>query len=101
MTIVGLLAETHGEALRALAAAMQCDFNGLSVAARHARACGLITNKTAKHLEKVDIAFAVARHLTEVRAASFLGTLHSELHNGLVDGEKETRAAQPWAEQWM
>jgi hypothetical protein len=69
---VELLADVHGDAFRCLCTRMDKDFVGLTVASRHARRAGLITQTMAKKLERLDSAFSVVRHLSRPKVNCFL-----------------------------
>ena len=77
--MMGILAETHNAAFRALCAKTARDVEGLSQAARVARNLGILSNSTKKRMEKLDITFAVCRHLTQPRAEKFLSELMAEI----------------------
>ena len=75
MELLGLLAETHGAAFRMLCESTGFDGDGLTIVARVARKRGFISSAMAKKCEKLDIAYAVSRHLTKPRASTFVRAL--------------------------
>ena len=96
-SLLGLIAETHGAALRALCEKADYDGNGLSQVARVARRRHLISPAMAKKLERLDATFAISRHLTVQRSRSFLGQLQAELYK--QPAETPAAPATPAASQ--
>jgi len=76
---IGLLASSHNAAFLSLCSATGFDGDGLTVVARFARRQRMISPRLAKQAEKLDIAFAVLRHLTAPRSQRFLAELEAEL----------------------
>lgn len=74
-----LLAWAHGACLRRLTGVMDMHFEGLAVAARRARRDGIIDNKRAKKLERLDIAYAVVRHASVPRMRDFVQDIEGVL----------------------
>ena len=87
---------THGECLRRLCDRIG-DYDGLAAAARAARRLGLISSTTAKRVERVDIAFAVVRHINSAKVAKFLRGLDHELHRASGVSAPRAAAQDPWA----
>jgi len=96
MDAAGLLATAHGECLRMVCDAMHADFNGLTVAARHARRDQLIDVKMLKTLTQLDIAFAYVRHITLPKDDALLTKLrHMLLDPGAIPAPAtETEASE-------
>ena len=96
-SVTGLLADLHGDCFRLLCTATGVDAPGLAVVARIAKRAGKITAATCRRLEKVDNAFAVARHLSSPKAASFQAALDAELRGegGSVPGDLLGKDLQP------
>ena len=69
----------HGDMFRLLCGALDQDFVGLTVAARHARRAGRISHQTSKKLERLDAAFAYTRHISVPKARAFLKQVSGEL----------------------
>ncbi len=80
-TVVGLLAEAHNRVMRTLASRVGGDHNGLTILARAARVRRLIDNRMAKRIERLDMVFAVVRHATPEKLASFMDQLQEMLQN--------------------
>ena len=97
LSLLGIIAETHGAALRALCEKADYDGNGLSQVARVARRRHLISPAMAKKLERLDATFAISRHLTVQRSRSFLGQLQAELYK--QPAETPAAPATPAASQ--
>ena len=74
-----LVFELHGCALRQLSDSCEMHFVGLSQAARVARRRGKLSDKLAAKLTKVDVTFAVLRHITTSSAESTIQLLVDEL----------------------
>ena len=74
---VALIADLHGTLLRRLSDQCGVHFSGLELAARVARKRGLITDRMAKKVRKVDAAFNVARHITVASCREMLEELDS------------------------
>lgn len=79
MAVVGLLAELHSACLGALEPLGSPVAGGLTAAARMARRQGRIKPSTARRLERLDVAWAWARHVTVARAAQMVTLLRDEL----------------------
>ena len=96
-SVTGLLADLHGDCFRLLCTATGVDAPGLAVVARIAKRAGKITAATCRRLEKVDNAFAVARHLSSPKTASFQAALAAELRGegGSVPGDLLGKDLQP------
>ena len=76
---VGILAETHAASLRCLCDHLGEHHQGLAIAARRARRCGILDNGLAKKLTNLDLAMAFIRHTTVPGAQGFLSTLREAL----------------------
>ena len=74
-----LLFHLHGCLLRLLSKRAGTHFQGVSQASRLMRNRGLIKNRTANKLVKLDHAFNVLRHITEVSASDLLSSLEQEI----------------------
>eukprot|EP00969_Alexandrium_andersonii_P221948 9802902-Alexandrium_andersonii.AAC.1 len=74
-----LIASVHGSAFRALSNHLDADVQGLTIAARLARKRGLLSAGLARRLERLDIAFAVSRHINKKKGKDLLGELYAEL----------------------
>ena len=103
-TATMMLAELHGSCFRRLCAALGRHHEGLAVAARHARRQRLLPGPICKKLERVDVAFALVRHLTTVKVNDFLSDLddllvHAELvvevNHTVLDDELVLEDAPP------
>ena len=100
--VAGLPASLHGKCFRLLSVALQLDCEGLAIAARKARRSKLITNKTARRLEHLDVALAVSRHITVPRGKAFVEKLKilpysffqidCEAFSGHVGAERKCRS---------
>ena len=86
--VTALIAELHGECMRTLCA--DTDFEGLTVAARHAKRCGRIQSGTAKWLEKLDVTFHVNTHISGARSRAFYARLRADLGRGAASTRSGT-----------
>ena len=75
----GLVADTHGRALRLIAEVQGEHFQGLEQAARVLGRRGACTSRLCKQLRLIGHAFQLTRHITAVSAERFLGNLAAEL----------------------
>ena len=73
------IAQLHGRCYRLLCAAMTKDPEGLSVAARWAKREGRIGHLQHTRMIKLDIAFAMGRHINSTKASRFVDELKSSL----------------------
>ena len=69
------LTMAHGSALRSLTGPIDDGIDGLTVAARQAGRQRLISGKRANHIERLDTAFAVNRHLSMQKVQAFFRDL--------------------------
>eukprot|EP00929_Paragymnodinium_shiwhaense_P092108 TRINITY_DN51997_c0_g1_i2.p1 TRINITY_DN51997_c0_g1~~TRINITY_DN51997_c0_g1_i2.p1 ORF type:complete len:386 (+),score=60.53 TRINITY_DN51997_c0_g1_i2:61-1158(+) len=77
-----ILCDLHGQVLRGIADLTNVHFQGLAQAARALRQDKAISNKSAKKLAHLDIAYNLTRHITNAYADSFLGDITKEIkHN--------------------
>ena len=88
LDVEALLASVRGRALRLLAVELGQPCEGLTIASRMARRSGLLDRATAKKAERIDIAFAVVRHLVVARCEEFLTEVQAQCARG---GTKEAR----------
>ena len=91
----GLLCELRGASFRRLCSALHAEPQGLSIAARTARRAKLIDNKLAKQLVKVDEAYAIVRHLSQVRTLRCLRELDEQLAKQ-TDTKEEAEEIAPF-----
>ena len=77
--MASLVLKLHGEMLRATSHALGVHCEGLQQAARHARRRDIITNKFARNMINLDIAFNIVRHLTDPRAQELKQELDRQL----------------------
>ena len=77
--MASLILSLHGDALRAISKVLQRHCEGLQQASRLARQRGLISNKLAKSLCQVDIAFNLVRHITEPSARNMMQEIEQQL----------------------
>ena len=77
--VVALLATLHGDCMRLLCTKELGDHIGLTVAARSAKRWGRISPGAAKLMEKLDIAYHVADHISDARCGVILDRLRGEL----------------------
>jgi len=89
MDTVAMIADAHTFALRKLTALMDEDYDGLTVAARKAKRTRRIDGAMAKKLCKLDVAYSVARHITEPKIRKFKADLLKQLHHS-TDGDTST-----------
>jgi hypothetical protein len=85
-----LIAETHGRCFRLICEATDVDCEGLTYAARVARSRKLISDKVFKMLERIDVAFAVARHANSVRSRKFAQALQKMMEEAAAAEHKVT-----------
>ena len=83
-----LVAEVHGRLVRLVASATGQHFQGLRAASSSLRRNGLITNRLARQLTRLDDAFAVIRHITSVRSDQIADELAASIQQAV------TRASQ-------
>ena len=88
-----LVFELHGCALRQLSDSCEMHFVGLSQAARVARRRGKLSDKLAAKLTKVDVAFALLRHITSFSVESTIHLLVDELICSQVSVQEEALVA--------
>ena len=74
-----LLFGLHGQLLRSLSASAGVHFQGISQAARSLRRRGVIRNQMANKLAKIDYAYNLVRHITEISVSDFCKSLEKEL----------------------
>ena len=74
-----LIFQLHGTLLRELALATNQHFEGLEQAARYCRKTQVVDNNIAKRLTHLDHAFNFVRHITNVKAPSFLSTVRVQV----------------------
>jgi len=86
-----LICRAHGAALRGISEALDRHFVGLAVAARQALRKRRINPKMCKSLCRLDVAFALVRHVTKPKVDSLLCELQASL-DGPQD-EQQTDAA--------
>jgi hypothetical protein len=79
LIVVELLVEAHGRAFRRLSEALGFGVEGLAVAARWARWCGVVEAGLPTRLERLDTAFAFARHTTGPKVDDLLTALEAQL----------------------
>ena len=77
MDALGLLAVAHHSVLSLLADVDGQHFQGLHQAKRYYRL--KLSSKTAKQIEQLDVAYAVARHITSVSTSRLLSCIQHEL----------------------
>ena len=93
--MASLILSLHGDALRAISKVLQRHCEGLQQASRLARQRGLISNKLAKSLCQVDIAFNLVRHITEPSARSMMQEIEQQLSLGRAEKkEAEEKAGE-------
>eukprot|EP00929_Paragymnodinium_shiwhaense_P067487 TRINITY_DN33962_c0_g3_i1.p1 TRINITY_DN33962_c0_g3~~TRINITY_DN33962_c0_g3_i1.p1 ORF type:complete len:267 (-),score=31.92 TRINITY_DN33962_c0_g3_i1:62-862(-) len=83
--VAALLAEAHGDALRQLTEVLNFDAVGLTSAARRAKRQSIISSTLAKKLEKLDIAFAVSRHITRPKITQLSSELALQIASAAPD----------------
>ena len=88
-----IIASLHGRLLRGIAELQGVHYQGLRAAASHLRREGRVSNRTAKRLGVVDIAFSVSRHITNVSAEDFFDEVMKEAQTKQPDSS----AAKPCA----
>lgn len=81
--MASLILLLHGDALRAISKVLQRHCEGLQQASRLARQRGIISNKLAKKLCQLDIAFNLVRHITEPSARGMMQEIEQQLENNL------------------
>ena len=80
-----LIFSLHGELLRLISWEMGAHFAGLEQAARTARISRRLSPRLCRKLQKVDVAFALVRHVTTVSCGALL--------REVVDDFEEAKAA--------
>jgi len=92
MSAAAAVSELHGLCFRSLCSHEGRDHQGLTVAARAALRRLAIDKKTAKFLERLDIAFHVNRHINTAKATSFFSKLqvHLGAHVGGADRKMDS-----------
>lgn len=70
-------------------------YEGLTVAARDARAAGFVDRRMAKAAERVDTAYHLVRHLTEQRCASMVGEFRTACAGPSLAGVGASRGCGP------
>ena len=96
LDVVALLATARGDAYRRICTALGKDFEGLSVAARMAKQAGAITPDLAKKLQRLDTAYAFARHISTPKVESLGRALAAQLspsHSEFVLSDSEATAS--------
>lgn len=85
-----LIAHVHGQALRLISNFEGKHFIGLTVAGRHYRRLGVLTNNTCKKLEKLDATFAFTRHVTKAQCSQFIDELGHMLSQDIPPAKQPT-----------
>jgi len=81
-----LVYDFHGRLMRLLTPHVSVPLEDLGQLARNLRADRIVCNRTAKKLERLDVAYHINRHATKSRFDKFFNEVHTEVAKGLHEG---------------